>query len=413
MSVPDRSTPSSELNLSTESPSHLPRWLWALSGFAGLVLVVLGAALAALPFLFPTLFEGVSVISAGYGLVFITLGFALGGAGIRGRRRLPTRRFYSRWAWLFFLAATVAVALLAMLLPRELHNAPIFAPFHVGLILLPGLFLFSLLSLLAGQASAVAMRHLTLATAGGAASVLLAVPVELLGLLFSGVAGLVVAWSIPGGIEEVERLVNLVEAWSLRPPTDELEILSVLASPIILSVLALLLGVIAPLVEEFVKTLVLGVMGIWIKPSVAVSFILGAACGLGFAWLEGISNGGLGLGEPLAWLGGVTVRAFATAMHALASGVIGVGWGYFWRGKRWALPLSYVLAVIFHGLWNLNVVMSLVGMGMTVSAPAVGGLLVVLGLGFQLVLIAICLIALIAIPLRLRRRDEGSVRQIG
>jgi hypothetical protein len=397
----------------TESSAQLPRWLWALTGCMGLGLVGLGGGLVALPFLFAALIEGASAIIAGYGLFAITLGVALVTAGVRGWRQEPSYRYYSRSAWLYFLVATVVIALLAVILPRELHATALFAPFHFALILLPGLLLLSLVAMLSGSDSAVAARHLSLAAGGGAASVMLAVPLELIGLLFSIIAGVAVAWLLPGGAEEVERLVILLEGWTVQPPTTETEILGLLASPLILFALALLLGVIAPLVEEFGKTLVLGLMGIWVKPSVRVSFILGVACGLGFAWLEGISNGGLGLGERAAWLGGVGARVFATAMHGLTSGVMGIGWAYFRRRKRWALLLSYVVAVVFHGLWNLNVVMSLGGMGVTASSPALGGLVVVLGTGFQIVLIAICLLALIAIPVQLRRRDLATMVRTG
>jgi hypothetical protein len=408
MSLADRPILSAEPDSRVESPAVLPRWLWAIAGGVGLALAALGGVLTMLPFFLPIVFGVGGVIGAAYGLVAVTLGGALVMGSIKGWRQEPLRGFYSRRAWGVFLLASVAVAAVAMVLPGDLQNDALFAPFHFALILLPGLFLLSLMTLLAGPAAAISARRLTLAAAGGAASVLLAIPLEVFGLFLSGVVGVATVWLIPGGAVEVERLVSLLQGWSTRPPTDELEILSLLTSPVILLVLAILLGVITPLVEEFGKTLILGVMGIWIKPTTLVSFICGVACGLGFAWIEGVSNGALGLGERVGWLGGVGVRFFATAMHALTSGLLGVGWAYLWRGKWWGLLLSYSVAVVFHGLWNLNVVMSLGGVGLTVSSPVLGGLLAVLGVGFQLLLIAICLFSLVAIPLVLRRGEAGT-----
>jgi hypothetical protein len=404
MSVADSPICPTDLEPPAEAPMQLPRWLWGIAVFVGVGLAGLGAALVALPFLLPVLFGAAGIIGASYGLIAGTLGVALVFAGSQGRRRAPVVRFYSRRAWLYFLLGSLGVALLAVLLPRELQHTPLFAPFHFFLILLPALLILSLLALLAGPRSAVAVRHLLLAAAGGAASVFLAIPLELVGLLLSGIVAIAVTWLIPGGTGEVERLITLLQSWSVQPPTDGLEVLGLLASPVVLLALALLLGVITPLVEEFVKTLVLGIMGIWMKPSTLVSFLLGVACGLGFAWLEGISNGALGLGETAGWLGGVAVRVFATAMHALTSGLLGIGWAYLWRGKGWVLLVSYIVAVVFHGLWNLNVIVSLGGMAMAVSSPAVGGLLTLLAVGFQIVLIGLCLSALIAIPLVWRRR---------
>ncbi len=411
MSVTDRPIPYAESELLAEHTADLPRWLWALAGFIAAGLVALGCVLLALPFFIPALFGSAGTISASYGLMAITLGSALLIGSVRGWRRAPARHFYSRWAWLYLILVSVAIAVLAVLLPSDVQNTPLFAPFHFALILLPGLLLLSLLALLSGRGSAVAGRRLSLAAAGGATSVTLAIPLELIGLAISGIVAVAVAMVIPGGVDEFERIIVLLEGWSLQPPTDELEILTLVASPIVLLGLAVLLGVIAPLVEEFGKTLVLGVMGIWVKPSVLVGFIWGVACGLGFAWLEGISNGALGLGDTTAWLGGVGVRVLATSMHALTGGILGVGWAYLWRGKRWALLLSYAVAVVFHGLWNLNVVMSLGGVGIAGLSPAVGGALAVLGVGFQLLLVAVCLSALVGIPLLLRRRDATRVAQ--
>jgi hypothetical protein len=126
---------------------------------------------------------------------------------------------------------------------------------------------------------------------------------------------------------------------------------------------------------------------------------------LGFAWFEGISNGALALGESVGWAGSVGVRFFATAMHALTSAVIGLGWAAYWRGRRWALLGAYALAVLFHGAWNLNVILSLAGAGLG-DAPPLGTVLAVVGMGVQGGLILVALGALFGIPAVLRRREQ-------
>ena len=151
--------------------------------------------------------------------------------------------------------------------------------------------------------------------------------------------------------------------------------MALLASPMVIITLVFTLAVVTPLVEEFGKALIVGVMGIWVRPSALTTFVWGTACGLGFAWLEGISNGAIGLGGAAVWLGGVGLRFFSTAMHCMTSGLIGLGWGWSWGGRRWALPLAYGVAVFFHALWNLAVIVGLGGLGLTASVhPGAVGL---------------------------------------
>ncbi len=179
--------------------------------------------------------------------------------------------------------------------------------------------------------------------------------------------------------------------------------MGVIASPMVIITLVLSLSVIAPLIEEFGKTLVMGVIGIWVRPSVIASFVWGVACGLGFAWLEGVSNGAIGIGGTTGWLGAAGVRFFATGMHCAASGLLGLGWGAFWRGRRWVLPLAYLGAVTFHGLWNLNVILSVGGLAWSTTNATAGGLAAGFGVLFESTLILVSLSSLIGIPLALRR----------
>lgn len=386
-----------------EQKTEIPRWLWALAGFGGLGLLVLGLASVSVTFALPEAFGAAGVIVAGFGLIAATLGISLGVAGLRGWRNAPSMRFYSRWTWAVLLLGSIVTAISGSLMPVQLQGHALFAPFHFLMITLPGLLLLSVVTLLIGRESALSIRRTVLALASGASGVVLAIPVEVIGLMLSGMLSVAVAMVFPGGSAEVDRLLTLVQGWTVRPPTSEAEILGVVTSPVVLLALTLTLSVVTPLVEELSKTLLLGLFGMWVKPIAPVAFLWGAACGLGFAWLEGVSNGAVGLGGVGGWLGSVGVRLFATAMHVLTSGLLGLGWGWFWRGRRWALPITYGVAVIFHGLWNLNVIVSVGGLGLAASSPATGGMLVTLGVVVQLALVLLATTALIVIPLALRK----------
>jgi len=390
---------------------HIPQWAWALGGLAGLGFIAFGGLLVFLPLIMPAAFEGVVVVVAGYGLISLTVGLSLCGVGLRGWQKRSSRRFYSKWAWGLFLVLSLIIGVIGASFPAERQSGFLFAPFHFSLVTLPGLLLFSLVSLLAGSDAAISIRRMLLAVIGGVSSIILALPVEFIGLMFSGLVGAAITLLTPGGEAEIDRIVRLMMRWVEAPPSDESEIMGMLASPLVLMTLGLTLAVITPIVEEFGKTLVMGFLGIWSRPSLLPSFLMGAACGLGFAWFEGVGNGALGLGASSAWGISVSMRFLATAMHALTSGILGLGWAWFWRRRRWALPLCYVVSVLLHGLWNLNVVLSLAGAALSTTSEVMGTVLVIAGVSVQVALTGIVLVALVSIPLVLRRR-EGAVLAI-
>ena len=388
---------------------HIPQWVWALGGLAGLGFIALGGLLVLLPLTMPAAFEGVVVAVAGYGLISLTVGLCLCGVGLRGWQKGSARRFYSKWAWGVFLVLGLIIGVIGVSFPAERQSGFLFAPIHFALITLPGLVLFSFVSLLAGSDGAISVRRMLLAVIGGASSIMLALPVEFIGMMLSSLVGVAFTVLTPGGEAEIERMMQLMMRWVETPPSDESEIMGLLASPLVLITLALTLAVITPMVEEFGKTLVMGFLGIWSRPSLLPSFLMGAACGLGFAWFEGVGSGALGLGTSPAWGISMSMRFLATAMHALTSGMVGLGWGWFWRRRRWALPLCYALSVLIHGVWNLNVVLSLAGAALSATSEVVGRVIIIAGVSVQVALTGMVLVALVSIPLVLRRREGAGL----
>jgi hypothetical protein len=386
------------------SVPSFPVWLWLFAALFGLGLFGLGLLLIAIPIIFPQQLGGISVVISGYGVLCVVLGLGLCIGGLRGWRRRPARRAFSRRGWLIFLLSGIALACLAALLPGLAQTGFAFSLLHFALIGLPGLLLFSLAALAAGSDAAMTLRQWIMGLTGGVSAIVVALPVEFLGLIASATVGVLFTLLLPGGAGEVERLSALLQQWSVQPPTDQADVVAVLTSPTVLVTLVLTLAVITPVIEELGKTLLLGVAGIWFRPSGPTAFLWGAACGLGFAWLEGISNGAIGLGGPAVWLGGVGLRVFATAMHATTSGLVGLGWGAFWQGRKVALPLAYMAAISFHGLWNLAVILALSGVALTSSVPGLGVLVLGAGAILEAALALMALVALVSIPLVLRKR---------
>jgi hypothetical protein len=387
-----------------ETETELPVALWGLAGVVGLLMALFGMILVPLPWILSGLRQqGMGVLISGYGFLGLSLGVALGVSAVQGIRRRPSRSFRSRWLWLIFLLGTLLLAVAAVLMPFDTAGLG-FAMLHVGLLTLPALLLLSLLTVLIGPGVAARTRQLILMMAGGALSTLGALPLEMVGLLLGGALVVVVALAFPGGESAVSSLMDTLARWSVAPPTDPEEILSLAASPIVLSILVLTLAVVAPLVEELLKAGLVVIAGLWIRPGAGQTFLWGAACGIGFAVIEGVANGAIGLESSTGWLGGLGTRLLATAMHALTSGVLALGWRGLWTRRWWLVPLAFLGAAAYHGLWNFNVVLALGGAGVTSQIPALGGGLLILGGTLTVGMMLFTVFTLVALPLWLRYR---------
>ena len=382
-----------------------------------LIIAILGGASLLLSFvaliLLFIMYNGVNDTNAVM-LVSVSLLAILSGggglwAGITGWKQTPSPRNYGHKSWIVWSALTLLTLLVGIFVPASRHGNPLFAPLHLGLILFPALLLMTLMMLIAGRHHAPTLRQTVLTLSGSALSAGLALPLELISFIISGILVVGIAYLLPGGETEVTQLLTTFETWQISPPSDFDEIFGLLSSPVVLATLTLVLAVLAPLIEEFGKTLILGGLGIWQRPSLTRAFLWGALCGLGFAILEGVTNGAMGLGKVAGWIGGAGTRFLATGMHTLTSGFIGLGWGLLWQKRWWwAIPLSYIAAVAFHGLWNLNIVLTIGGASIGDTQSPVGYVLMILGMTIAMGLILLLPVGLFGLPWMLRRRQEKS-----
>lgn len=114
------------------------------------------------------------------------------------------------------------------------------------------------------------------------------------------------------------------------------------------------LGLVAPLVEEFCKPLVV-VPLLARAGSPRQAFLIGAAAGAGFAGLENLLY--TGFGHSL-WGGVVAVRAIGAAVHPLGSGLVALGWYLYFHSeapeadRRQVWLARFGLAAGLHALWN-------------------------------------------------------------
>ena len=172
---------------------------------------------------------------------------------------------------------------------------------------------------------------------------------------------------------------------------------------VIYVILAFGAGVV-PLVEEFLKPLVLWLF-IGKRFSPKEGFVMGLVAGATFALVE--SLGMMSSSTGPAWLGMVIARFGTGLLHITTTSIVGWGLGAAWQKRQYLqLGLSYALAVLLHGIWNLFGF--LLGLG-----PLLGST----GLAYRLAIISPYALAVMAVVLflillrwnRSLRNQEESV----
>lgn len=349
----------------------------------------------------------------------LALGFSamLFVTGWRGWKNHTSPPFYLPHGWITPLVLWGGLIALVFLLPG-IQQRPLFlAAIHLLLIILPAFLLLILTTLAAGKIRPLNVHEVVAALTGGALSTSAALILETLALLLNIFLVVIIFTLIPGGVTEIERLLSELQQLSQLPTTaiPEEQVLNLLKSPVVLSVLGLTLAVATPLIEELGKTAIVPILGIWEQFDLRRAFLWGVACGIGFAVVEGALNGLMSAGGPAAgWAAGVTVRALATAMHAFTSGLVGLGWGYvLQKRRRWMFPILFLAAAFFHGLWNFSTIGLIAGTPQTVGETIgfTDGIIALLGSGTLLVLALAAPSGLIALALWLRHRDSNRDRE--
>lgn len=219
----------------------------------------------------------------------------------------------------------------------------------------------------------------------------LAIALGLLPADFQELESLTEQMSDPGLLLEPERLAQLIT------PTVVLGALGFVA-------------VATPLMEEAVKTLWIGVAGIWLRPTPARAFLLGVASGAGFALVENVLNSAF---LTSFWTVGVFSRLAATFMHCATGGLMGWGWGQLWTERRfWRWLLASAGAVVLHGVWN-GLVVGVVASGLEaagrpedLAAVTTSGLAATAMLLTLLLLAGATLAGLLLVSRRLGQRES-------
>jgi uncharacterized membrane protein YidH (DUF202 family) len=128
-------------------------------------------------------------------------------------------------------------------------------------------------------------------------------------------------------------------------------------NPVILFMVFAYISVIVPMIEEALKPI-----GVWLmaglKITPAQGFGYGVLCGAGFGLFENLGNTSSG-GET--WMLLASARISTLLLHCLTTGLVGWALASAWSQKRYLrLGITYIFAVLIHGLWNGMAVLSFI-----------------------------------------------------
>jgi RsiW-degrading membrane proteinase PrsW (M82 family) len=146
-------------------------------------------------------------------------------------------------------------------------------------------------------------------------------------------------------------LTALQDPSALSGSQDTADLQAQFSNPLVVLTLIVAVGLVVPLIEEMAKSLGVVILGRRLG-SPRDGFLYGVAVGAGFGMLENVFYNVNTLED---WWSTAALRFGTILMHALASGLVGLGWYYalrrHQRGRLLGLGLA---AVALHGLWNAS-----------------------------------------------------------
>ncbi len=253
------------------------------------------------------------------------------------------------WA-LLLLAALAAIALGEALIQTD--TAVVLIPLaHVVAVLLPGLAILAMaargLQRLPAHARATWRELLTMWGYGAAGAASIAVVFNYVNLVGAALIALAARGAFDG-MRNSSRVSNSLDRTS-----------PYLSQTDLLIILLIVIAVLVPFNEEFWKGFGVRLLR-GSRPTRYQALLFGVAAGVAFGAVEANQYGtGAFSQSAYRWWDAMLLRGGASSLHALASGIVGLGWYHFALGQRKRALALYLLAVGMHGSWNaLNVLAS-------------------------------------------------------
>lgn len=196
-----------------------------------------------------------------------------------------------------------------------------------------------------------ALREWGTLTVGLTVIPLLVMLIELMMIAMLAVIGLIALSTQPGALEQLANRLQALQAG--RGGVQDLEswLAGFAGNPLIVTLVFLSIGFVAPFIEEFFKP-----MAIWFQLkqplSLSEGYSLGLIAGGAFALMESA-----GLVIQISFeerVAALALRAATGFLHIGLSGLVGYGLASAWQDRKPLRALFYLLGVTgLHGLWNV------------------------------------------------------------
>jgi RsiW-degrading membrane proteinase PrsW (M82 family) len=376
---------------------------------AALCIVLLGLVGGSISLLFSLLGPGadlLSLVTFSISLLALTtaLGLALAWQSWQSIQGRPTGFLQVKRIWLWILVYVLALAAGQAILSLDLLPPVAFPLFHLLAAVMPPLIIVALVD--RGLARLARWREVVLQLSSGAfLSTVLAFTLEFAFMAGLGMAVIFSLVLLPGGLDLVERLADLLQdpTW-LQDPTG---LVPFFQTPFVLAVVVAIFSGVIPFVEETVKTLGVALLA-YQRPSPFRAYLWGVASGAGFALAENLFNTTNGLD---IWAPVILLRVGASLLHCFTGGLMGLAWYHLLMRRRWGPALGlYAASLGIHALWNgLAVAMTWVSLP-ALEAEGADPDIALAGLGVLAILALLVILALVvgvgllALTLYLRRR---------
>jgi RsiW-degrading membrane proteinase PrsW (M82 family) len=179
--------------------------------------------------------------------------------------------------------------------------------------------------------------------------------IELFMLVGAGILAIISIMLNPTLAPQLQGLVYEMQNLGINPQALLDSILPFLLNPGVLFIGASFVVVLVPLVEELIKPI-----GVWFmagqKITPAQGFGFGVLSGAGFGLFENLGNTSAG-GQSWALLAGSRISTLF--LHSFTAGLVGWALAYAWSERRFLrLAITFIIAVLIHGLWNGMAVLS-------------------------------------------------------
>jgi hypothetical protein len=323
--------------------------------------------------------------------------FVLTLRGLSGKNTSYTQPFLFKNAS-FTLVIWAGLLVAGTLLSHLNINLPILAPVTILAVVIPIWWLVEFARRNLARPSA--LREWGTITTGLMVSPTIIMIFEIIVVLFFT---LIVIIMLSFQTDALKQITSMTESlqWS-QGGLEALEnqMYQLMKNPLITATIFLVIGLIAPLIEELFKPL-----AVWlllhrlIKPR--EGFSLGLISGGAFALLESASL--ISQVGNQEWISAILLRAATDLLHIGLSGMVGFGITSAWSENRKGRAFLYILvAGLLHGLWNTAALLS--GYVPTILPAAESTSFFSPGNLISIVMMSVVFMAVLWITLRINRR---------